>query len=107
CSNPNPHCQSYATNFVFKSIETEARASELHLAETGRVLFQDIIAAERQDGRRIIAENDSAIAFLPYFARYAYEVFVAPKQTHASLAALSNGEVRDLADVLKKVLIKF
>ena len=29
--------------------------------------------------RRIICENDSAIAFLPYFARYAYEVYVAPE----------------------------
>src|SRR5262249_49571069 len=25
-SNPHPHCQIYATNFVFKTIETEARA---------------------------------------------------------------------------------
>jgi UDPglucose--hexose-1-phosphate uridylyltransferase len=106
-SNPHPHCQIYATNFVFKSIETEARASQRHFAETGRVLFQDIIAAEHQDGRRIIAENDSAIAFLPYFARYAYEVFIAPKETHPSLAALSNAEVRDVAGVLKQVLIKF
>ena len=88
-SNPHPHCQIYATNFVFKTIETEARAGERHLADTGRVLFQDILAAEHADGRRIIAENDSAIAFLPYFARYAYEVFVAPKATHPSLAALS------------------
>jgi UDPglucose--hexose-1-phosphate uridylyltransferase len=106
-SNPHPHCQIYATNFVFKFIETEARASQRHLAETGRVLFQDIIAAEQADGRRIIAENDSAIAFLPYFARYAYEVFIAPKATHPSLAALSEAEVRDLAAVLKQVLIKF
>src|SRR6267142_2090766 len=106
-SNPHPHCQIYATNFVFKTIETEARASERHLAETGRVLFQDILAAEIEDGRRIIAENDSAIAFLPYFARYAYEVFVAPKATHPNIATLSNREVRDFAEVLKRVLVKF
>jgi UDPglucose--hexose-1-phosphate uridylyltransferase len=106
-SNPHPHCQIYANNFVFKTIETEARVSQRHLAETGRVLFQDIIAAEKQDERRIIAENDSVIAFLPYFARYAYEVFVAPKQTHPSIATLSDAEVRDFADVLKKVLVKF
>ena len=106
-SNPHPHCQIYATNFVFKTIETEARASERHLAETGRVLFQDILAAEIEDGRRIIAENDSAIAFLPYFARYAYEVFVAPKATHPNIARLSDREVRDFAEVLKRVLVKF
>ena len=105
-SNPHPHCQIYATNFVFKTIETEARASRRHFEETGRILFQDILAAERQDGRRIIYENDSAIVFMPYFARYAYEVFVAPKQTHPSLAALSKGERRDFADVLKHALVK-
>ena len=106
-SNPHPHCQVYATNFVFKTIENEARVSQRHQAETGRVLFQEIIEAERSDNRRIIAENDSAIAFIPYFARYAYEVFVSPKRTHPSLAALSAAEVRDLAEVLKSVVVKF
>lgn len=106
-SNPHPHCQIYATNFVFKTIENEARASQKHYEETGRLLFQDILKAEQADGSRIIFENDSAIAFLPYFARYAYEVFVAPKETHASLADLSGGERKDLAEVLKHVLTKF
>jgi UDPglucose--hexose-1-phosphate uridylyltransferase len=106
-SNPHPHCQIYATNFIFKTIETEARASRRYLAETGKVLFQDIIAAEQADGRRIIAENDTAIAFVPYFARYAYEVYVAPKRTHPSLAALADAEVEDFAQVLRETLIKF
>jgi UDPglucose--hexose-1-phosphate uridylyltransferase len=106
-SNPHPHCQIYATNFVFKTIETEARAGQRHLAETGRVLFQDILSAEKLAGSRIVVENDSAIAFLPYFARYAYEVFVAPKVTRPSLAALSNDELSDFAEVLRQVLVKF
>ena len=37
----------------------------------------------------MIFENDSAIVFLPYFARYAYECFVTPKATHAGLRDLS------------------
>jgi len=106
-SNPHPHCQIYATNFVFKTIETETRASERHLAETGRILFQDVLDAELRDGRRLLAENDSAIAFVPYFARYAYETYVAPKQTHPSIAALSASELSDLAVVLKQVLVRF
>jgi len=106
-SNPHPHCQIYATNFVFKTIETEARAGQRHLRETGRVLFQDILAAEAQDGRRILCENDSAIGFVPYFARYAYEVFVAPRETHPNIAALSDREIADLAVVLKDVLVRF
>ncbi len=106
-SNPHPHCQIYATNFIFKTIETEARASQRHLAETGRVLFQDVIQAEIEDGQRVIFENESAIAFLPYFARYAYEVFVAPKATHPSIATLRPNELRDFAALLKQVLVSF
>ena len=106
-SNPHPHCQIYATNFVFKYIETEARVSQRHLEETGRILFQDILTAEREDGRRIIYENDTAIAFVPYFARYAYEVYVAPKRTHPSLASLSDAERRDFADALRRTLVRF
>jgi UDPglucose--hexose-1-phosphate uridylyltransferase len=106
-SNPHPHGQIYATNFVFKTIETEARASARYLSETGRNLFQDILAAEYQDGRRILCENETAVAFIPYFGRYAYEVFVAPKSTHPSIAALSDHEVGDFTEVLQRILIQF
>ena len=106
-SNPHPHGQIYATNFVFKTIETEARVSQAYLEQKGRGLLEDIIAEERSDGRRVVYENDTAIAFMPYFARYAYEVFVAPKTRHPSLAALSDPERADLADVLKHILVKF
>jgi UDPglucose--hexose-1-phosphate uridylyltransferase len=106
-SNPHPHCQIYATNFVFKYVETEARVSERHLAETGRVLFRDILDAEREDGRRIVYENERAVAFVPYFARYAYEVFVAPRETRPSAAALDEAERRDFADALRQAVIRF
>lgn len=106
-SNPHPHCQIYATNFVFKLIETEARVCRDYFSKNKRPLFQDILKEEKADGRRIICENDSTIAFMPYFARYAYEVYVAPKETHASLADLSNHELNDFAAILRTVLIKF
>jgi UDPglucose--hexose-1-phosphate uridylyltransferase len=106
-SNPHPHCQIYATNFVFKTIETEASVSRRHLAATGRSLFQDIIAAEQREAIRILCENETAVAFLPYFARYAYEVFVMPKRSHQSIAALTDGEVSDLAQVLKDTAVRF
>jgi UDPglucose--hexose-1-phosphate uridylyltransferase len=106
-SNPHPHCQIYATNFVFKTIENEAIISQQHLDETGRILFQDILRAEHDDGRRIIFENSSAIAFIPYFARYAYESYVAPKATHTGLDGLDANELRDLAEALKVMLVRY
>jgi UDPglucose--hexose-1-phosphate uridylyltransferase len=47
------------------------------------------------------------VVFLPYFARYAYECYVAPKETHASLATMSTSERRDLAVALKSLLVRY
>lgn len=106
-SNPHPHGQIYATNFIFKTIETEAVVSRRHFETTGRFLFQDILDAERKDGHRIIYENEKAIAFIPYFGRYAYEVFVTPKTTRPNIASLNDAEIVDFTDALQRVLIKF
>jgi UDPglucose--hexose-1-phosphate uridylyltransferase len=105
-SNPHPHCQIYATNFVFKVIELEAEAQAAHLDDTGRSLFQDIIAAEEQDGRRLLLGNDQALSFVPYFARYPYETFVAPRATRASIADLTPPELAGFAAVLRRTLIR-
>ena len=106
-SNPHPHCQIYATNFTFKTIEVEAAATRRHFEAHGKSLMQDIIAAERSDGRRVLAERDSAIAFVPYFARWSYETIVSPKATHPSIAELSATELTDFASVLREVLVRF
>jgi UDPglucose--hexose-1-phosphate uridylyltransferase len=105
-SNPHPHAQIYATNFVFRTIEVELHASAEHLAEHGRILFRDIIAAEETDGRRILVDQGSALSFVPYFARYPYETYVAPRATHASLADLSPAELDDFASVLRRTLVR-
>jgi UDPglucose--hexose-1-phosphate uridylyltransferase len=105
-SNPHPHCQIYATNFVFKVVEQEAEAQNDYLTEHGRVLFQDIIATEEADGQRMITRRGRAVAFVPYFARYPYETLIAPRATHASLATLDSNEIADLAAVLKETLVR-
>ncbi len=106
-SNPHPHGQIYATNFVFKTIAAEAAVGRRHYREHRRTLLQDIIRAEQDDGRRILFESGSAIAFLPYFARYAYECFVAPKAPHASLETMAPAELHDLAVALKALLVRY
>jgi UDPglucose--hexose-1-phosphate uridylyltransferase len=106
-SNPHPHAQVYATNFVFKTIETELHASQRYLRETGHALFADIIAAEQADGRRILYEDEYTIAFVPYFARYAYEVYIAPKRRVAHVHALREAEVESLARALKSVTVRY
>ena len=46
-------------------------------------------------------------AFVPICARYAYEVWIAPKRPAPSFAALAAAERRDFARALKTVLLKY
>ena len=60
-SNPHPHCQIYATNFVFKTIEIEADASAAHLGpSTDARCFRTSFRAEEEDGRRILVAQRAA-----------------------------------------------
>jgi len=106
-SNPHPHGQLYATNFVFKTMEVELEASMRYWREKSRGLVEDLLAAEQADGRRILYEDAHTLAFVPYFARYAYEVYVVPKRRVPHVSALSDAEAESLARALKDVTVRF
>jgi len=106
-SNPHPHGQIYATSFVWKTFDIELGASERHERDTGRGLMADIIRAEQQDERRVLHEDQHVIAFVPHFARYAYEVYVVPKRRVAHVFELRDAEVASLAGALSAVTIRF
>lgn len=105
-SNPHPHCQVYAVDFDFKNVENQIRVASNYQKETGRNIFDDIISSEKKDGVRVIAENDNAIAFIPFFARYAYELMILPKNAHQTLVTFSEIELDDLAAVFHEVIRK-
>jgi UDPglucose--hexose-1-phosphate uridylyltransferase len=106
-SNPHPHGQTYATSFVWKTMANELDAQRRHADRDGRGLFEAIIRAEQHDGRRVIWEDERAIAFVPYFARYAYEVYVAPKRRVGHVSALDDREVASLAAAIGQVTVRF
>ncbi len=106
-SNPHPHGQIYATDFPFKLVEMQREAVSDYQKLKGRNLFDDILSAEMADGCRIIAENQYAIAFIPFFARYAYEAMIFPKNRHASLVSLNERELKGMADVFHQLIKRY
>jgi UDPglucose--hexose-1-phosphate uridylyltransferase len=105
-SNPHPHCQIYAGNLVYGFIAREAASSRHHFERTGRLLGQEILSREI-DGPRVVAANDSFLACVPWFARYAYEVFILPRRPAASLADLTAAERADLGLMIREVAIRY
>ena len=74
----HPHGQIYAYPFVPPIPARELSQQAAHLAAHGRGLLESLIEAEVHDGGRLLYDGPQAIAFVPVFARYPYEVWVAP-----------------------------
>ena len=103
----HPHGQIYAYPFVPPVIEKEIVACRKHMRKTGRCLVCDILAEELRDGRRLVAENEHFVAFVPFYARYPYEAHVLPRAHRLCLPEFSDDEKRALAKVLKVLLVKY
>lgn len=103
----HPHGQIYAYPFVPPKIQTELNSSEQHLEETGNCLFCDVIDEERSDRRRIVVENDSFTAVVPFFARWTYEVHVYANDHVPSMNHFTDRHRQDLGEILKEVLVRY
>ncbi|THV39707.1 galactose-1-phosphate uridylyltransferase [Glycomyces buryatensis] len=101
----HPHGQIYGYPFVTPQTRRHLDAARRHQEATGRNLFGDILA-EEQAGPRVVAANDHWTAFVPYAARWPFEVHLYPNERFADLAALPEEYVKAFAplylDVLKR-----
>jgi UDPglucose--hexose-1-phosphate uridylyltransferase len=103
----HPHGQIYAYPFVPPRVATELAQCAEHTERNGRCLLCDVISEERRYSRRIVAENDSFAAFVPFFARWPYETHIYSLRHFQALTDMTRAEQKDLAAMLKMVLVAF
>lgn len=103
----HPHGQIYGFPFIPPTIEQELEAALEHQEETGSCLYCRILAEEKDDQVRVIQENEHFAAFVPFFARYPFEVHIYPRRHVQSLPQLNAAEQESLACLLKEVLVKY
>jgi UDPglucose--hexose-1-phosphate uridylyltransferase len=103
----HPHGQIYAYPVVPPVPARMQQVASEHLAKTGRGVLQQLVEAERSDGRRMLYEGPHAVAFVPVCARYPYEAWVTTIQPVEGFAALDDAQRADLARALKTVLLKY
>jgi UDPglucose--hexose-1-phosphate uridylyltransferase len=104
---PHPHGQIYAFPFIPPRLEREIESARGHQRAKGRCLFCDVLKKERGEGRRIIAENEAFTAFVPFYARWPYEVHIFARRHLGALDAFRPSEERALAEILKWVTLKY
>ncbi|PSK97015.1 UDPglucose--hexose-1-phosphate uridylyltransferase [Murinocardiopsis flavida] len=103
----HPHGQIYGYPFVPPRIARIRQSAERHRARTGANLFDDVVAAERKAGVRIVTETEHWTAFVPSAARWPYEVQLSPLRRVPDLPALDDAQRADLADVYLALLRAF
>lgn len=104
---PHPHGQIYAFPLIPPRLEKELAAARAYRRRHRRCLYCDILKKERRDGRRVIAENQAFTAFIPFYARWPYEVHIYPRRHAGALDEFRPGEERGLAEILKWVTRKY
>jgi len=102
----HPHGQIYAYPFVPPIIAREVAEQRRHWSTEGRALLADLLESEIAEGKRILYAGPKAIAWVPAFARYAYEIWIAPLEPRAFLHEATPEELDDLAKALKTALLK-
>lgn len=103
----HPHGQIYAYPFVPPVAVRELNAARDHHSKHGECLFCSVVEAELAEGSRVVAENGSFAAFIPFYARYPYEVHLYPKRHCTSILDLTSAEDFYFAEILKQILAAF
>jgi UDPglucose--hexose-1-phosphate uridylyltransferase len=104
CSNPHPHGQVWASDFLPDEAVKEDRCQREYLDRHGSRMLVDYARREADLGVRIIARNAGWLAVVPYWATWPYEAMLLPARPVARLPDLDPAERAGLASLLKSVL---
>jgi UDPglucose--hexose-1-phosphate uridylyltransferase len=95
----HPHGQIYGYPFL-PPVPTLELAADARL---GGCAPCALLAEELSDGSRLLHQNEAVIAYVPFAARWSYEVHLVMREHRPSLADCSGAELRLLADALQRV----
>ncbi|MBN2289534.1 MAG: galactose-1-phosphate uridylyltransferase [Candidatus Glassbacteria bacterium] len=75
-----------------------------HFHHKERCLFCDLVNLERSDGRRVVAENEHFVCFVPYASRFAFEMAIFPKVHHHDFATMHDDLLGPCAAILEEAV---
>lgn len=107
CSNPHPHGQIWASDFLPNEAVKEDRQQREYQAAHGKPLLLDYLQTELTQKERIVAENDHWVVLVPYWAVWPYELLLLPRRHVLRMTDLTPEERRALADILKRALTRY
>ena len=107
CSNPHPHCQIWASNFIPNEVSKEDIQQKKYFEKNDSVLLVDYVKKELDKKERVVTENYSWIVVVPFWAIWPYETLLLPKTNRSQFTLISAEEKRELAEITKNLLLSY
>jgi UDPglucose--hexose-1-phosphate uridylyltransferase len=107
CSNPHPHGQIWAQKSIPTEILKKQNNFKKFYENNNQSMLLAYIKKELELKERIIYENESFVALVPFWAVWPYESMVITKNHRKSILELNEKEVTDYANILKILTTKY
>ncbi|KAA1432329.1 galactose-1-phosphate uridylyltransferase [Mycolicibacter arupensis] len=100
----HPHGQIYGYPYPTPRTAAMLTQAREHRIAHGTNLFADLLAAERGEGTRVVAQSEHFTAFVPFAARWPVEVHLYPNRRVHNLTDLTDDELADFATLYRNLL---
>ncbi|MED7788245.1 UDP-glucose--hexose-1-phosphate uridylyltransferase [Francisella sp. 19X1-34] len=107
CSNPHPHGQIWACDFIPTEAQKEETSQKEYFEKNKSNMLLDYTNREINEKERIVYQNDDWLVVVPFWATWPYEILLLPKFKCSHLNFLTVGQKISLANTLKTLLIKY
>ncbi|MDO5058445.1 MAG: UDP-glucose--hexose-1-phosphate uridylyltransferase [Neisseria sp.] len=107
CSNPHPHGQIWAGDFLPDMPAKAAANQATYFSEHGRALLLDYVQEEIRRRERIVVETEHWLAVVPYWATWPFETLLLPKFAVQRITDLNAEQSADLALALKQLTTRY
>ena len=96
--------RSYFADLMTPELEEELAGALQHLRIKKRCIWCDIIRQERQEGGRVILDQDGFMALSPFAPRFPFETWILPTVHRSRYEDTPPGDFARLAAVVRQVL---
>ena len=102
----HPHSQIIVTGLVPTYLRWREDEARRYFDKWGRCVHCDILHFEMEERKRLVMENESYAAFVPFAAEVPFETWIVPRQHHASFGSISDKSKSDLSEALRIILTR-
>lgn len=107
CSNPHPHCQIWACNFLPNEPAIKDVNLKKYYDNYGCAMLDDYVAKEIARKERIVIENNDWVVLVPYWAAWPFETMLISKNKLKRMDEINDFEKKTLAIIIKQLTTKY